>query len=527
MAGPRDQMSAIQSRWATTTGHVAGLALLFVAAGMGLGAIVELLDGSNGGAMVGATAITAGVGFLLWRSTRPGRLDHATVFTAVGGTWLIVSVMGALPYLLAGTFDRPGIGLPVVIADALFESVSGYSASGSTVFGSHNPIDAQGTGLLLYRQLTQWIGGMGIVVLVVTVLPSVRAAGLGLIDAEAPGAGVDRLAPRVADTARRFWLLYLGLTILVAVGLLAAGMGPFDAVAHSLTTTSTGGFSTRDASIGHWDSLAIELVIMLGLVIGAANFTLHARSLGTRRPLHHRDPEFRGYLGVLGVGTLLATLMLCADGYGPATALRNGAFSVVSLGTSGGFGNATTRGGPGDFASWPAGPQVLLLFLLVFGGCTGSTSGGVKVMRLRIGAAHAYRTLRSIRRPRAILPVRFGDLVVADHLVERVAGFVVVYGMFLVGGTLVVAALGSDLLTALSGVFSALGNMGPALNQAGPTASFVDGYSSPGRMVLALLMLVGRLEIFPMLLMVVAPYRAIQRHAPVRRPDRWWRRFPR
>nr|MCS5686473.1 hypothetical protein [Acidimicrobiales bacterium] len=224
---------------------------------------------------------------------------------------------------------------------------------------------------------------------------------------------------------------------------------------------------------------------------------------------------------------ILATLMLCADGYGPATALRNGAFSVVALGTSGGFGNATARGGPGDFASWPAGPQVLLLFLLVFGGCTGSVAGGVKVMRLRIGAAHAYRTLRSIRRPRAILPVRFGNMVVADHLVERVAGFVVVYGMFLVGGTLVVAALGSDFLTALSGVFSALGNMGPALNQAGPTASFVDGYSSPARTVLALLMLVGRLEIFPMLLMVVAPYRAIQRHVPGRRPDRIWRRLPR
>jgi trk system potassium uptake protein TrkH len=259
---------------------------------------------------------------------------------------------------------------------------------------------------------------------------------------------------------------------------------------------------------------------MLGLVLGAANFTLHARSFATRRLVHHRDPEFRGYLGILGVGTLLATLMLCADGYGPATALRNGAFSVVTLGTSGGFGNATARGGPGDFANWPAGPQVLLLFLLVFGGCTGSVAGGVKMMRLRIGAAHAYRTLRSIRRPRAILPVRFGNMVVADHLVERVAGFVVVYGMFLVGGTLVVAALGSDFLTALSGVFSALGNMGPALNQAGPTASFVDGYSSPARMILALLMLVGRLEIFPMLLMVVAPYRALQRHAPGHRPDR-------
>ena len=514
-------MTGMRSRWATTTGHLTGLALLFVSAGMGLGAAVELVEGPDGAGMLLASILTGGLGLLLWRMTRPGGLDHATVFTAVGGTWLIVSVVGALPYLLAGTFERPGVGFSVAFADALFESISGYTASGSTVFGLHNPIVEQGAGLLLYRQLTQWIGGMGIVVLVVTVLPSVRAAGLGLIDAEAPGSGVDRLAPRVADTARRFWLLYLALTLLVAVSLLAAGMSLFDAICHALSTASTGGFSTQDASLGHWDSVVIEIVVMLGLVIAAANFTLHARSLPARRPVHYRDPEFRGYLAVLSVGTLLVTWMLVAEGYGFLASLRNAAFNVVSLGTSGGFGNATGGGGIGDYAAWPAGPQVFLLFLLIFGGCTGSTSGGVKIMRLRIGAAHAYRTLRLIRRPRAVLPVRIGNQVVADHLVERIAGFVVVYGMFLAGGTLVVSALGSDLPTALSGTFSALGNMGPALGDAGPTASYVDGFSTPARMVLAFLMLVGRLEIFPMILMLVVPYRVLQRHSSAVGLFRW------
>ena len=173
-------------------------------------------------------------------------------------------------------------------------SVSGYSCTGSTVFGVHNPIEAQGSGILLYRQLTQWLGGMGIVVLVVTVLPSLRASGLGLIDAEAPGEGADRLAPKVVDTARQFWKVYGALTVIGAVLLLAAGMNPFDAVAHALSAISTGGFSTRNASIGYWNSVPVELVVMAVMILGAASFTLHARSYRTRRFVHLVDPRVPG-----------------------------------------------------------------------------------------------------------------------------------------------------------------------------------------------------------------------------------------
>jgi len=190
--------------------------------------------------------------------------------------------------------------------------------------------------------------------------------------------------------------------------------------------------------------------------------------------------------------------------------LRMALFNVVTLGTSSGFGNAAGAGSDGDFVRWAAGPQMVLLFLLVFGGCTGSTAGGVKVMRLRIGMAHAYRTLRGFRRPRALLPVRQGAATVPDTIVARIAGFMVIYGMLVVGGTMVIAALGTDLVTAVGGVVGALGNMGPAFGEAGPTASFVDGFSTPARLVLAVLMLVGRLEIFPMLLMLVAPYRSLR-----------------
>ena len=505
-----ERANPLKGRFRSTTAHVAGLALLFISGGMLLSAVVEFVDGTAGSALLLATLATALGGMTVWWPTRPGALDHASIFTAVGTTWLVASAFGALPYLFAGTFAIAGRPWAVVLADALFESVSGYSCTGSTVFGGHNPIADQGSGVLLYRQLTQWAGGMGIVVLVVTVLPSLRASGLGLIDAEAPGMGVDRLAPRVRDTAARFWKLYAGLTALIAVGLLAAGMGPFDAVAHALTTSSTGGFSTRDGSIGHWDSLSVELVLVVAMVLGAANFTLHGRSISLRRIVHFSDHEFRGYLAILGIGTVLVTGMLASDGMGVARALRMALFNVVTLGTSSGFGNATGAGSDGDFVRWAAGPQMVLLFLLVFGGCTGSTAGGVKVMRLRIGMAHAYRTLRGFRRPRALLPVRQGAATVPDTIVARIAGFMVVYGMLVVGGTMVIAALGTDLVTAVGGVVGALGNMGPAFGEAGPTASFVDGFSTPARLVLAVLMLVGRLEIFPMLLMLVAPYRSLR-----------------
>lgn len=309
-------------RWETTTGQVTGIALLFVAAGMFSTAVVEFAGGEQGPAMALAALVTLVAGMALWLWTRPGQIDRATVYSAVAGTWLVVSAFGTLPYLFAGTFHRTGISFPVILADSLFESVSGFSCTGSTVFGSHNLIANQGPGILMYRQFTQWIGGMGIVVLVVTVLPALRASGLGLIGAEAPGEGGDRLAPRIAQTARRFWYLYVGITCLIAVTLVAVGMSPFDAVAHAFTTASTGGFSTRDASIGYWDSVAVEMVIMIGLILGGASFTLHSRSLAARRPVHHRDPEFRGYIWLLTGATLVVTILLLDDGMGFTRALR-------------------------------------------------------------------------------------------------------------------------------------------------------------------------------------------------------------
>ena len=485
-----------------------GIALLFVSAGIAVSTLVSLFDKRvDFIALLTATVVIGLLGAFFFTSTKLGKTDQASIFTAVGTTWLLVSLVGTIPYLLAGTFTRAGIGIPEVLVDSLFESVSGFTASGSTVFGLHNTIESQGSGILFYRQLTQWMGGMGIVVLVVSVLPSLRASGLGLIDAEAPGAGVERIAPRVVETAKKFWYIYASLTLLIALALFISGMGVFDAVSHALTTASTGGFSTKDSSIGYWNSGAIEIVVMFGFLISAINYTLHARSLEKKRLDHASDPEFKSFVGVVATGILFITLLLIKDGFSVGTALRNASFNVVTLATSGGYGNALGRGEAGDFASWSGSTQLLLLFFIIFGGCTGSTSGGVKIMRLRIGLAHSYRILRSIRRPRALIQARMGNRTIPDSLVERVAGFVIVYGVLVIIGTLILTALGTDLITSLSGTFSTLGNMGPGLGEIGPTSSFVDGFSAPGRLLLLLFMLIGRLEIFPMLLMFVVPYR--------------------
>ena len=496
----------------STTFHVTGTALLFVSAAMFGCAIIEGTTGGSIFPLLLASLISLFFGGLGRLGTKPGLLGQADIFSAVGGAWLFVSLFGALPYLFAGTFNYGGSGLLIQFADSLFESISGYSCTGSTVFGSHNPIESHGSGILLYRQLTQWAGGMGIVVLVVTVLPSLRASGLGLISAEAPGPQSDRLASRVVDTAREFWKIYFVLTLFIGVALFAAGMGGYDALAHALTTASTGGFSTRDSSIGFWDSSAIEMVLIFGMILGGSSFALHWRSTKEHRVTHFRDPEFRSYFGLMSISTFAITWILASNGFGANEALRSAAFNVVTLGTSTGFSNASGSGSSGDFASWVSGPQIILFILLVFGGCTGSTSGGVKIFRLQVGASHTLRSIRKFRRPRGVFPVFQGTKVVPDALVQRIAGFIAVYAVLVVIGTVTLTALDTDIVTALSGVVSALGNMGPALGEAGPTSSFADAYSAPSRMVLALLMLVGRLEIFPMLLMVVAPYRSTKHH---------------
>lgn len=487
--------------------HVTGIALTFVSLGMGVTTIVEWASTDvDTMPMLLSTLLCGGLGVGLWRRTRAGSVRTRAIFAAVGWTWLIVTLVGAVPYLLAGTFGTGGEDLVEQIVNSVFESASGFSCTGSTAL---NDFESPGRGLMLYRQATQWYGGMGIVVLAVTILPFLGVGGLDLITAEAPGEAGDRLTPRVSETARNLWVIYLFFTLAIALALFVVpGPSLYDSFALALTTASTGGFSPYSQSIGYYDSVAVEIVLIAGMIYGGANFAIHWRASRREFRAYSRDSEFRAYLWMLVIATSIVVGILILDSpYSVGTALRSGAFNVVALGTSTGYSNATGSGSPGDFVVWAPAAQLVLLFLFVSGGSTGSTSGGIKVMRVQVLFGHTIRSIRQTQRPSAVLPVRHGSTSVAEDIVSRMAGFFLLYAVLVLVGVLLVTNLGGDLDASIGGVLGSLGNMGPSLGNAGPTASFSTAFTQPARLVLALFMLIGRLEIFPMLLMFAAPYR--------------------
>ncbi len=487
--------------------HMAGLSLEFSAAGMLVCAAVDLIEGGHGtsGLLVSA-GITAASGELMRRGTRIGAdLPARSVFVAVTMSWILSSVAGSLPYLVTGLIGS--------FEQALFESVSGFTCTGSSIFTAADFAEAT-PGLLFWRQLTQWFGGMGIVVLAVAVLPFLGVGGLELIRAEAPGPTSDRLAPRVSETAKRLWSVYVVFTVLCTVALMLTGIGWFDATGLSLAVVSTGGFAPEAASVGAYDSVAVEAVVIVGMVIGGASFTLLYAAMRGRPGEYLRNSEFRTYLVALGTGTLAVTVFLVADGGEVAESLRMASFNVATLGTSTGFGNATGAGSPGDFAVWVPAAQVVLLLFMWVGGMTGSTSGGMKVLRAQVMARVAWRELRRAERPRAVIPIKLGTEVVGDDIVGRIAGFVLLYIAIVLGATLALTLAGNDVLTGFSGAVSAMGNMGPALGQAGPASNFAV-YSGAERMILAVLMVIGRLEVFPMVLTVVVIANRARRSRPL------------
>ena len=490
-------------RITSTTVHIVGVALLFTAAGMLLSAGVDVLAGGDGvEALLGSAALTAIVGAAAWRGSRiPARIRPGSVFAAVSAAWVAMSVAGALPFSFSGL-------LPA-FDDALFESVSGFTCTGSTVLTGED--FAEGSpGVMWWRQLTQWFGGMGIIVLAVAVLPFIGVGGLELISAEAPGPSSDRLAPRVSETAKRLWLVYLGFTVLSTAALLVVGLSLYDASAHALALVSTGGFSPNADSIGAYDSVAVELVVVVGMVIGGASFTLHYQAVRGRLSAYWRNAELRLYLFGIAAASVIVSVILAAGGQGLGAAARDALFNVVTLATSCGFGNAQGAGSPGDFVLWAGAAQVILFSFMWSGGMTGSTSGGMKILRVQVMGRLAWREMVRARRVRSVRPIMQGADSVDEGTVSRIAGFVLLYFVIAVGAALVLTFAGTDIVTSLSGAVSAMGNMGPALGEAGPASNFLV-FPRGSRMLLAVLMLVGRLEVFPMMLVAVALVRRLRR----------------
>ncbi len=327
--------------------------------------------------------------------------------------------------------------------------------------------------------------------------------------AEAPGHSSDRLAPRVSETARRLWIIYCGITLAVTLALWAApGPNLYDSVAHALATAATGGFSTYNASVGHFDSLLVESILVVGMVLCGMNFALHFRVLSGDRTAWFRSADTRLYLWTIAGATAVVTLLNWAQDLAPfGTNLRDSLFNVVTLATSTGFGNARPDG-IGDFVLWGAASQLILLAIMVVGGCVGSTAGGAKGYRVLIGWHHVRRELRRLRHPNGVFPIKLGTQVVPETIVASALAFVGLFASIVVIGTLAVAATGADPLMAASGSISAMSNMGPALGDAGPTSNFTV-FERPARMMLAAMMLIGRLEITAVLLMFASTVRVL------------------
>lgn len=434
------------------------------------------------GPMVGSI----GLGLMLWAigRRRPHELNVGDGYLIVTLFWLLLSVLGAWPLM-------SGFGLSPV--DALFESTSGITTTGATVIVG---LDAMPHSLLFYRQQLQWFGGMGLIVLGLAVMPMLGIGGMQLYRAEAPGPlKEEKLTPRLAHTARALWVIYAVLTLACAGGYWLAGMGLFDAVAHSLATVSTGGFSTHDASMGHFDSAAIEAVAVVFMLLAAINFGVHYLAWLDRDPLAYlRDVEARAFLGFVVAMVLLVGLILFQEGAYERLpdSLRDAAFEVVSLVTSTGFGTV-------DFGHWPDFLPLLLMYISFVGGCGGSTAGGIKVMRILLMIKQGTQEVRQLIHPHAVLPLRLGRRIIDPRLARSVWGFFALYTLTVAVLTLGMIHAGLAPLDAFSAVATCLNNLGPGLGEVAVTFQSV---SDLGKLLGVSAMLLGRLEILTILVIL-------------------------
>jgi trk system potassium uptake protein len=479
----------------TIIGHVTGLTLAVCGLGVALCGLVDLVEqGSDTWPLLITGAAEAAVGIFLWRFTSmPEHLRVVDVFTTVTLSWVVLALAGATPYVVTGWLDPD---------TALFESISGFTTTGATVL---RPIEGTSPGILFWRAMTQWIGGMGVIVLVVAVLPTVGSGGMSLLQAEAPGPTGERLTPRVRHTARRLWGVYVGFTIVLAAAYDLAGMGLYDAVAHSFTTVSTGGFSPYNASLGHFDSAAIEWIAIVAMFLAGGSFTLYFRALrGNVSPLL-RSAEVHLYLVIVALASAYCFLANDASG-STSLRLRDSIFSVTSVVSTTGY--ATT-----DFALWSQGTQTLLLMLMPIGAMAGSTAGGVKLLRVLAVSSYAHREALRQLHPRLVRPVRVGGAILPDRVANRVMAFMVLALAVFGGGALLIAMTGPDMITSFSAAATAFGNVGPGLGDVGPTNDFL-ALPVLARLVTMGQMLLGRLEIYPVILSLSFIVLRPRRHKP-------------
>ncbi|MGK7296451.1 MAG: TrkH family potassium uptake protein [Candidatus Wenzhouxiangella sp. M2_3B_020] len=471
--------------------RVVGALLMFLSIGF-LPPLAFALASGDGTAVsfIVSLAVVAATGFALYWPVRRNRreLRVADGFLVVVACWGAVALAGSLPLMLV---------LDISIADAVLESTSGITTTGATVLSG---LEHMPTSIQWYRQQLQWMGGLGIIVLAVAILPMLKIGGMEIYKAEVTGpVKENRLTPRIAETAKMLWAIYIGLTAICALALWAAGMSLFDAVGHSFSTIATAGFSTYDASIGHYDSALIESLIILFMFVASMNFALHFLALRrASAQVYLNNPELKLFATLLVVITALITLLLWQqDVYGDFwESLRYAIFHAVSYTTTTGFATA-------DVYLWPGTLPLLMILISGLGGCAGSTTGGFKIVRVYLVSKQGLRELKRLIHPRSVVPLKLGGRTLNPEVANAIWGFVSLYIVCIVILTLIVSSFEEDLVTSVSVVFSAMNNLGPALGDAG--ANWGDLHQAT-KWLMSFAMLLGRLEIFTVLVLLTPTY---------------------
>lgn len=469
--------------------HVVGAVVGAIGLSMFLPVVVSVIyqEWSVIPGLVGAAVMTTVIGFLLWRIfDRPGELTTREGFAAVGLSWITISLFSALPYLFTSSITN--------ISDAVFEAASGITTTGASVV----PDPAQlAHGVLMWRSLTQWVGGMGIIVLSVAILPLLGMGAVQLARAESPGPMPDRLTPRFRETAKRLWFVYLGLTGIEVVFLWIGEMSFFEAMNHAFTTMSTGGFSTNAGSIGAYSSYT-QWVIIVFMALAGMSFALHYKFVRRDRKAYFRSAEFRVYLSIVAAAAVLMLWGTWGDSI--VTAIRDAIFTSLTIITTTGYGTV-------DFAQWVPGLEIMIVGLMFVGGMAGSTSGAIKTDRLQILSEASRMDVRRLIHPRGVFVTRVGKNPVPDLIVETVQTFFLLYMFAFMTGTFLLGIIGSiggvslDMVSTVSAVASSLGNVGPGLGDVGPTGNYL-GIPWAGKWLLSGLMVIGRLEILPILILL-------------------------
>ncbi len=437
-------------------------------------------------AIVISSVVTILTGIILWFFTKDAdkqQLGKREGYLIVTLGWVIMSVFGSIPFIIHGSITS--------FSDAFFETMSGFTTTGATILTDIEKLPA---GLLFWRSMTQWIGGMGIIVLSLAIMPLLGIGGMQLFSAEVPGITKDKFHPRVKETAKRLWGIYVILTVAETILLFIGGLSFFDAINHSLTTMATGGFSTKNASTAHFDSIFVQYVFIIFMFFAGMNFTLHYHVLHKNFDVFKKNSEFKFYVTFL----LFATLSIMFihrphHSFNLEESFRQTLFHVTSLVTTTGYVSS-------DYENWAPFSRIMFFILLFIGGCTGSTGGGIKFARHSLLLKNSWLEFKRLIHPRAIIPVRFNDKAVGLEIISNVQAFIIIYIFIFVLGALILSISGLDFFTAIGASATCLGNVGPGLGIVGPVGNF-SSLSDLSKWILSFFMLVGRLELFTVLLL--------------------------